>query len=258
MLNLSRNQRLMIAAVLLLMILPVIGYSISINKFEITKGLVDTLNLSKKNEVWGDFGSFISGVYGSIFSFLSLIAVLISLYLTQKNNAEQISILRNEQYTNEFLILLDTLKKLIVDKIYSVPYGPQTFGNFSGLVYSHISNMIYEDQGMTKNDIDIYALDFANRVLKTRGSKNLENEAPLMSEIIQKINIANESQSLVYKAILKSQLSNDIIFLLCAQLYMQGRDRNRIDSTKNLFETPAALKHMALEALANRTLANRN
>lgn len=252
MLNISKRHSIFTVASIIIILIPIIAYFISINKLEPFKNLVNDLNLSDKNEDWGDFGSFISGVYGSIFSFLSLLAVLLSLYMTQRNNAEQISILKSEQHTNEFLVLLDTLQKLFSEKVYEVSYGPQTFNNFASHIYYHASVLIYEDRGMTKDKIDEYALDFTNKALKSRGKRNLEKEAPLISEIIQKINVASDSQSMVYKAILKSQFSNDVIFLLCAQIYSQGRDRNRIDLTSNLFETPSSLREMALTNLATR------
>ncbi|MCE5350937.1 hypothetical protein JEM52_13280 [Citrobacter koseri] len=111
MLTLTKKNRLISVLLIILILLPLMGYFASINKIKFLASLIKTLNLSAKNADWGDFGSFISGMYGSIFSFLSLIAVLVSLYLTQKNNKEQVSILKTEQYTNEFLILLETLKK---------------------------------------------------------------------------------------------------------------------------------------------------
>ncbi|MER1434870.1 hypothetical protein [Enterobacter hormaechei] len=68
--------------------------------------------LSNKNEDWGDFGSFIGGIYGSLFSSLSLIVVIFASIQTYRSNLEQVNILKNDQYFNQFNILISNLRKV--------------------------------------------------------------------------------------------------------------------------------------------------
>lgn len=252
MLTLTKKNRLISVLLIILILLPLIGYFASINKIKFLASLIKTLNLSAKNADWGDFGSFISGMYGSIFSFLSLIAVLVSLYLTQKNNKEQVSILKTEQYTNEFLILLETLKKTLTEKTYDVPNIDKNFESFAMQIYFIVGIAMQKDSFINETNIDEYALSYTSDVIQKKGKDSFEREYPLMSEIILRIKLANETQSMAYLAILKSQISNDVIFLLCAYMYNRGRDRNRIALTPGLFATPEGLKREALRQFAVR------
>ncbi|QHM93306.1 hypothetical protein [Kosakonia sacchari] len=65
---------------------------------------------SLKNSDWGDFGSFIGGVYGSIFSSITLVVVLITSYKTNKASKEQLMLIKNEQHFTNFSKLLEHLK----------------------------------------------------------------------------------------------------------------------------------------------------
>ncbi|WP_158699940.1 hypothetical protein [Cronobacter dublinensis] len=66
--------------------------------------------LSNKNEDWGYFGSFIGGIYGSFFSSLSLIVVVLAALETYRSNKEQIAISRNDQHYNQFNLLVSNLR----------------------------------------------------------------------------------------------------------------------------------------------------
>ena len=68
--------------------------------------------LSHKNEDWGDFGSFIGGIYGSLFSSLSLIVVIFASIQTYRSNQAQVNILKNDQHFNQFNLLLTNLRKV--------------------------------------------------------------------------------------------------------------------------------------------------
>lgn len=255
----TKTQRMILSLAIVLLLLPAIGYIASVNKIDFLTSSTKFLNLSTKNEDWGYFGSFISGMYGSIFSFLSLIAVLASLYLTQrnnlltqKNNIEQISILKMEQYTNEFLVLLDILKKTLSEKEYAVLHTDKKFDHFAPQIYFLVGVSMQQNRSINNDNIDEHALSYTLEALQKIDKNIFEKEYPLMSEIILRIKLASETQSMAYLAILKSQLSNDVIFMLCAFMYNRGRYKNRIDSTPGLFVTPEGLKKEALRQLAFR------
>lgn len=208
--------------------------------------------ISQKNEDWGDFGSFIGGMYGSLFSFLSLIVVLYSLQLSQKNNLEQIKLIKSEQSTNEFILLLNTLNSFMKDKIYPNPFGENDEETFIEHVFNISASNMSSDDTINKNNFDTYALNYCADVLRKRFRKSLQKEAPLFSEIVVRIKMASDTQAEAYKAIIKSHFSNDIIFLLCAQISLEGRGYNRVLLTKGLYDFPDALKNETLKQLANR------
>jgi len=83
--------------------------------------------LSSKNADWGNFGSFLGGVYGSILSSIALIVAIGSAYVTNKNNATQISLLRNEQNFNQFTQLLNHLKENYISE-YTIDHSRQSIG----------------------------------------------------------------------------------------------------------------------------------
>lgn len=209
-------------------------------------------HISQKNEDWGDFGSFIGGMYGSLFSFLSLIAVLYSLKLSQRNNLEQIKLIKSEQSTNEFILLLNTLNSFMKDKSYPNPFGGNDEATFIEHVFNISANNMSSDETINKNNFDTYALNYCADVLRKRFRKSLLKEAPLFSEIIVRIKMASATQAEAYKAIIKSHFSNDIIFLLCAQISLEGRGYNRVLLTEGLYNFPDALKNETLKQLANR------
>lgn len=210
-------------------------------------------HISHKNEDWGDFGSFIGGMYGSLFSFLSLIAVLYSLQLSQKNNHEQIKLIRSEQSTNEFILLLNTLNSFMTGKAYPTPFGGENDEeNFTEHVFNISASNMSSDKSINKTNYHSYALNYCAETLRKRFKKSLQKEAPLFSEIIVRIKMANDTQAEAYKAIIKSYFSNDIIFLLCAQISLNGRGYNRVLLTKDLYDFPEALKNETLKQLASR------
>ncbi|MBE3286626.1 hypothetical protein [Enterobacter cloacae complex sp. P31C] len=83
----------------LALILPIILYALHMGG-----------TLSNKNEDWGDFGSFIGGIYGSFFSSLSLIVVVAAALETYRSNKEQIAISRNDQHYNQFNLLVSNMR----------------------------------------------------------------------------------------------------------------------------------------------------
>lgn len=250
--SLTKKNLIIVSLAVGLLLLPIMGYFSSVNKIEILAGITKALNLSPKNEDWGYFGSFISGMYGSFFSFLSLISVLVSLYLTQNNNREQVSILKTEQYTNEFLVLLEVLKKSLSEKKYDVISINQNFDSFAKRIYFLVGVSMQKNSSIDENNIDEHALSYTHNALQKMDKNVFEKEAPLMSEIILRINMANKTLSMTYLAILKSQISNDAIFQLCAFMYNPGRSRKKLDFPHGLFITPEGLKREAFRQFVLR------
>ncbi|MGP3184203.1 hypothetical protein [Serratia marcescens] len=69
------------------------------------------LQLSSKTVDWANFGAFFGGSYSALFSFASTVILCITLYLTQRNNNNQLAILNHEQTKNEIDFLVNTIEK---------------------------------------------------------------------------------------------------------------------------------------------------
>ncbi|MFV9064941.1 hypothetical protein ABQ366_04495 [Serratia fonticola] len=67
--------------------------------------------ISNKNQDWASFGSFIGGMYGPILSFISVLILCITLWLTKKYNNEQLSMMYNAQTKADFCSLFDKLSE---------------------------------------------------------------------------------------------------------------------------------------------------
>ncbi|HGM5455177.1 TPA: hypothetical protein ACKPZ5_003142 [Serratia marcescens] len=85
--------------------------------------------LSLKNSDWGDFGSFIGGVYGSLLSSITLLVIIITSYITNSINNEQVRLLRNEQHFSNFSKLLEYLQHNYI-KYYNSSDGVKNIHDF--------------------------------------------------------------------------------------------------------------------------------
>ncbi|WP_337055524.1 hypothetical protein [Serratia marcescens] len=85
--------------------------------------------LSLKNSDWGDFGSFIGGVYGSLLSSITLLVIIITSYITNSINNEQVRLLRNEQHFSNFSKLLEHLQHSYI-KFYNSSDGVKSIHDF--------------------------------------------------------------------------------------------------------------------------------
>lgn len=102
----------------LISLLPSALYFLIFNTNTPRKYIISISNISTKNSDWGDFGSYIGGMYSAFFAFASLCAVLYSLYLSQQNYSEQTKLLKSEQTSKEFHLILDKIKEKFTSKIY--------------------------------------------------------------------------------------------------------------------------------------------
>lgn len=170
-------------------------------------------SLSLKNSDWGDFGSFIGGVYGSIISSITLLVVLWSSYKTNKTSNEQLVILRNERVFNEFSELLNHLKNN-----YTKFYNNYNGSNTIAALYRHIeiwlgiSVVEYYDKNLSlernlKN----------NAVLKFQEGYDKEaliKEAKLLVVILNIIEKAPKDISDAMKVIFENTFSDEVRFSL--------------------------------------------
>ncbi|EGG9436158.1 hypothetical protein HG772_002903 [Salmonella enterica] len=170
-------------------------------------------SLSLKNSDWGDFGSFIGGVYGSIISSITLLVVLWSSYKTNKTSNEQLVILRNERVFNEFSEILNHLKNN-----YTKFYNNHNGSNSITALYRHIevwlgiSVIHYYD-----NNLSVERNLKNNAVLKFQEGYDkdaLIKEAKLFIVILNIIEKAPKDISDAMKVIFENTFSDEARFSL--------------------------------------------
>ncbi len=184
---------------------PIILYTVSIGG-----------GFSHKNEDWGDFGSYIGGIYSVMFSAASLIAVLYSMQKTQKNHREQIKILNNEQTINELQILLNQLKKSTENKVFIGYNGnPISHKDLFGKCNSEIKRKIRTN---LKNKSSDRYMKTAMSYLTYYHPANFREEAKLAHAILIRIDNASPTLADAYKVIFENTIDNNWRFFIEAQL----------------------------------------
>lgn len=175
--------------------------------------------LSNKNEDWGDFGSFIGGIYGSLFSSLSLLVVITASVETYRSSKEQVNILKSDQHFNQFNLLLSHLR----DK-YPTAYQ----GNSPMLepITSHYS--IFQTRlaiCVLTNYDDLISVEenlrqYANKYYLYENENLFEKEAKLFKCIIDLINISSQDLSQAFRIIFENTF--DDIERLCLESYTRA------------------------------------
>ncbi|MGI8470894.1 hypothetical protein [Pectobacterium brasiliense] len=237
-----------ISTLITLITAPIIFYILEFNPklrpswFYKIPELFGTRVLSNKNSDWGDFGSFLSGLYGSIFSFLSLIAVLYSLRETQKSSAEQVKLLKSEQFTNEFILLLNTLTTLLSSKIYPNIFKENmgTPEEFRRYIYNYCASMVGNKKMITRGNYRIFAISEVGVYLNKNHEKIFEKELAIYSAMIFRINQSEEIQAKAYRAILIANIDTDTRFMLTSLMATKNvKELFQLSKRLNIFEIPS-------------------
>lgn len=188
----------------------------------ITYGLNFPYPLSTKNSDWGDFGSFIGGLSGSLFSFLSLVIVLISLYLTQENGRKQLELQRSEQNTTEFNLLLDVFldgANTVFQQLFT-----SRVGETPSRLFQKIGRYAYHYNKLTPSNFNEKIMPVASDLIYDLYPGRLDNEVKLLSAILYRIHNSPKSLSEAYKIILISKLPNDYRFFIKAYTHKFSLD----------------------------------
>ncbi|AMH20087.1 hypothetical protein AL518_20060 [Hafnia paralvei] len=188
----------------------------------ITYGFNFPYPLSTKNSDWGDFGSFIGGLSGSLFSFLSLVIVLISLYLTQENGRKQLELQRSEQNTTEFNLLLDVFLDG-ANKVFQQMFTSRV-GESPSHLFQKIGRTAYHYHNLKPSDFNEKIMSIASDLIYELYPGRLDNEVKLLSAILYRVNNSPKSLSEAYKIILISKLSNDYRFFIKAYIHKFSPD----------------------------------
>ncbi|MBN5405209.1 hypothetical protein JY536_03010 [Serratia marcescens] len=193
--------------------------------------------LSNKNSDWAAFGSFIGGVYSSIFSFASVLVLSVTLYLTQKNNKEQAQLLRLEITTKEFNLLLDELFINLATKEYP-RYGKED--DFFKYMANDIIDYITDDGAK-----DYF--EAAEMLLKDKCNGFYENESRILMRLDTTLKMLPDYAQEHYLIILYSRISNDRRFWLKCYVKAFGLDvADSVLSKENFCQLPLNIEEVKM------------
>lgn len=195
-------------AIILLIMSPIVLYALHMGD-----------SLSTKNEDWGDFGSFIGGIYGSFFSSLSLIIVLWATIESKRSSSEQLKILKNDSYSSEFNLLINHLSKIKVSRY-------QTFDGRRFDIERHLQDYkitlslsaisdykpeLTPFENLTENGIEYYKKDERNI---------FEKDSKVLVCILKLIKKSSLSSSEAFKIIFETTFSEE--YRLCLEHYTRA------------------------------------
>jgi hypothetical protein len=162
--------------------------------------------LSGKNADWAAFGSYIGGVYSSIFSFFSVVILSFTLYFTQKNNSEQIKLIKQDGTLKEFSLLMENL----LHHLSSEKNFPVIMRNENNFIY-RLSSDVYEEM------LSDPSINF-DTALKKHITENLNSlyndEAKIITKLDSTILMLPKDLHDTYRTIFKTKISNERRFIL--------------------------------------------
>ncbi|MFG6076095.1 MULTISPECIES: hypothetical protein [Erwiniaceae] len=158
--------------------------------------------LSGKTEIWGYFGSYVGGIYSSLFGFISVILLVITLKETQKQNRNQTNQSRRDQAISNIVLLTNILK----DSFSSIPLVQASTVNES---FKWITDNLYRDvkDGCYNHELEIKS--WANiRMEKDKGF--LEHQMIILKEILKRIeNYDEKNTQETLKVLVKGMLTSN-------------------------------------------------
>lgn len=120
---------------------------------------------SHKSDDWGNFGSFMGGAVAPFLSVLSIVLVLRTIELTQKNHAEQLSQITKEHNYNKFNDLCAFLEKSIL-KSWLVNDTERRQQVIQSLTRTTIGDVVFRsNENATPEEQRQYAEENAERML---------------------------------------------------------------------------------------------
>jgi hypothetical protein len=217
----------------LVLILPIVLYALHMGG-----------TLSNKNEDWGDFGSFIGGIYGSFFSSLSLIVVVLAALETYRSNKEQIAISRNDQHYNQFNLLISNLRSGFPQHF---KYGPNDVRNIGNHYHNFavrlgISVIASYDENLS---LEQNLRNNANQYYLEQYQFLFEREARLFKCIINIIAITSHDLSQAFKIIFENTFTEE------ERLSLESYTRAYHQDLKSELDKWESLSKIPEEAISN-------
>lgn len=198
-------------------------------------------NLSKDNQSWGNFGSFLSGTTGALFSFIGTLAVIWTLIKTHEASEKQISMLSSEQTFNQFNNLLNVLLEMLKNKKFPSFYlrTMVDFELFRPDVYEHmaknVNRFIESDSHEIKSSEFLKGLlaAFYQGYINDHASNTYSKESAIYTVLLDKIMTANKSTKEALIAILFAKLDEHHLFFLNCEQIKDKKDQRLLRMVKS-------------------------
>lgn len=180
---------------------------------------------SHKSDDWGNFGSFMGGAVAPFLSVLSIVLVLRTIELTQKNHAEQLSQVTKEHNYNKFNDLCGFLERSI-SKSWLVNNNQRKQDVIQRLTRRILGDIIYQsNENATPEEQRQYAEENAERIL------------PFISDDIREIIVCldyfcgfildDKNQDIEFmKNIAEIRLDNHVRFIISLYIYLNNKKLN--------------------------------
>ncbi|EBX1695047.1 hypothetical protein DQ971_18145, partial [Salmonella enterica subsp. enterica serovar Havana] len=177
---------------------------------------------SHKSDDWGNFGSFMGGAVAPFLSVLSIVLVLRTIELTQKNHAEQLSQVTKEHNYNKFNDLCGFLERSI-SKSWLVNNDQRKQDVIQRLTRRILGDIIYQsNENATPEEQRQYAEENAERIL------------PFISDDIREIIVCldyfcgfildDKNQDIEFmKNIAEIRLDNHVRFIISLYIYLNNK-----------------------------------
>lgn len=155
-------------------------------------------SLSHDNQTWGAFGSFIGGVYSSLFGFASAIILIITLYEMRSFNREQTEYQNREKTLDDIKMLCDLLGKSLNNNKFTHPSRQRFFEIITSQLAGFLSVNTPSDEEEVWNEaiqFEGYSFGF------------FEEEIPIVKEIFYRLKfIVDDDLKDIAKLLIKSEL----------------------------------------------------
>lgn len=190
-----------------LIILPIILFSHQFHDLQLSSQTVD----------WANFGAFFGGSYSAIFSFASTIILCVTLYLTQRNNKNQLAILNHEQTKNEIDFLIKTIENRCDRKIVFWMGKNWSEKDLIEFMSKELSDRINTNHNglCSMTELINYSLEISNSQRKL-----YSDEMPLLIELVSIIDRQKDKQlSDLYKILSFERLDPERSYWMLAFAY---------------------------------------
>ncbi|HFF9519552.1 TPA: hypothetical protein ACGFAK_004227 [Serratia marcescens] len=174
--------------------------------------------LSKSNSDWGAFGSYIGGVYGPIFTFISVLVLIYTLKEMQKNNRNQTEQNMKEKTLSDIRMLCELLEKRLTRNNFIKP----TRKYFYNWYFNNLKSSMKDSPPLDEEELWKRAISFIGK-----SPEIYEQEIPLLGEILYRI----------------SQIQDDDLYLtatLVVRGFISNEERFWMECYLRKFDSPTA------------------
>ncbi|WP_120508472.1 hypothetical protein [Rahnella bruchi] len=157
-------------------------------------------SLSHDNQSWGAFGSFIGGIYSSVFGLISAVVLIITYNEMKKFNNDQLEHLRREKIIDDIKILCNLLDKTITKNKNIQPDREQFFSWLT----SHIASYLTLHRPSDEEEVWESSIKASTLRLDL-----FEDEVKVFQEILYQLEfITNSELKDIAKLIIKSEMNS--------------------------------------------------